>query len=144
MVTAFITYGYSLHHLRLQPQSHTVTASMTYGYSLHYLRLQPSSPTVIASITYGYSFHHLRLQPPLHTVTASITYGYSLNHLRLQAQCLCTLDGGTLRVFALVDETENDALTAVKRLEQEMSRAMADLSVEIEHCNRRLARQACN
>ena len=31
-VAASITYGCSLHHIRLQPPSHTVAACMTYGY----------------------------------------------------------------------------------------------------------------
>ena len=35
MATAFITWGYSLHHMGLQPPSHGVTASITWGFSLH-------------------------------------------------------------------------------------------------------------
>ena len=52
---------------------HTVTASITYGHSLHYIRLQPPLHTVTASITYGYSLHYIRCQPPLHTISAADT-----------------------------------------------------------------------
>ena len=37
-----------------------VTASVTYGYSLSYLWLQPLLPMVTASITYGYRHAPLR------------------------------------------------------------------------------------
>ena len=42
--------------------SHAVAASVTYGCSLHHIRLQPLPPTAAASVTYGCSLHHLRLQ----------------------------------------------------------------------------------
>ena len=74
-VTASVTCGYCLRHIRLPPPSHTVTASVTYGYSLRHMRLPPPSHTVTASVTYGHSLHHTRLQPRSHTVTASITCG---------------------------------------------------------------------
>eukprot|EP00964_Phaeocystis_antarctica_P116671 scaffold80587_cov63-Phaeocystis_antarctica.AAC.5 len=53
-VAASITYGCSLHYIRLQPPSHTVTASSTHGCSLHYIRSQPPSRVVAASFTYGH------------------------------------------------------------------------------------------
>ena len=68
-------------YVRLQPLSHTVTASVTHGYSLCHIRLQPLSQTRLrplshtatASVTYGYSLCHKRPQPLSHTATASIT-----------------------------------------------------------------------
>ena len=46
-----------------QPRLHTITASVTYGYSLCHMRLQPLSRTVTASVTYGYSLCYVQLQP---------------------------------------------------------------------------------
>ena len=50
---ASVTNGYSLHHMRLHPPSHTVTGE----------------ENTHASVTYDYSLHHMRLQAPSHTVT---------------------------------------------------------------------------
>jgi len=85
------TYGRSLQHMRLQPQTHTGAAfstygcslpSNTYGCSLKHLRLEPPTHTVAASHTYGCSLHtygcslqHMGLQPPARMVAAPSTYG---------------------------------------------------------------------
>ena len=96
-----VTYGCSLHYLRLQPPLHTVAASITHGCSLHYIRLQPA----LLRPGQGHAalprvrlreralrglqrragcLHYIRLQPSLHTVAASVTHGNSLFDTRLQ------------------------------------------------------------
>ena len=57
------------------PPSHTAAASITYGCSLHHMRLQRPSHTVAASITCGCSLPRMRLQPASHAVAACLTYG---------------------------------------------------------------------
>ena len=58
---------------QLQPPSYMVTASLTYGYSLP-VRLGGPLPAgaVAASLTRGSSLHHVRLRPPSRIVTACL------------------------------------------------------------------------
>ena len=48
-----------------------IAASITYGCSLHCLRLQPPLPTAAASATYGCSPSYLRLQAALEAALTS-------------------------------------------------------------------------
>ena len=75
--TASVTYGCSLHCIRLQVRGsgHAAAARpFTYGYSLSYIRLQVHGTGHAAAahpVTYGYNLYYIRLQPQLNTVTGA-------------------------------------------------------------------------
>ena len=77
---ASLTYGCSLHRIRLQLASHTVAACLTCGCSLPRIRLQPASHTVAACLTYGCRRASRRTRSSSPPPTLRVPRGHRTSH----------------------------------------------------------------